>query len=325
MKMIVRHETDGYLDEKYDSFGDVAFMLPAGFGTESGPAISALETLQISTTKEAAVIEEKPAVEGSGLAAVKESATTDKISTTEILPATDTPNLPRKTRATQTTDTLSNLLDSLSIADSKSFNTNPTISTTPTKPTTPYKPTTSQTLEIKPLGTPFPPSLMLEIKTRAASKSLNLRETLPQLWISQTPHLVVGYHHSGGWFDRIKVKNMRSSINEWEEMNQETLRKLVGLIKWIVEKVQGVEGKRGTVRFEGGDVIKVMGIAEETNVAISPMMSKTAKKKEKKQKKMMLRRALPDDLYEKWSFTNEHVGEKGFGDGEVNGGGVRLV
>jgi len=120
---------------------------------------------------------------------------------------------------------------------------------------------------------------------------------------------------------------MTSAVHEWEEENQENLGRLVGLIKWIIEKVKGIEGRRGTVRFEGGNVIKIMGLEDE-NVTMgqSPSGSKSAVKRGEKMRKMMQRRALPDDLYEKWNKMREDadVNNDEFGDGEAEGGGVKL-
>jgi hypothetical protein len=69
------------------------------------------------------------------------------------------------------------------------------------------------------------PSSIIEIKTRSAGKSLIMSEVTPQLWISQTRHLVVA-HHKNGIFDVVKVKDMRPTIRYFEESNR---RVLVGL------------------------------------------------------------------------------------------------
>jgi hypothetical protein len=52
-----------------------------------------------------------------------------------------------------------------------------------------------------------------------------MSEVTPQLWISQTRHLVVA-HHKNGIFDVVKVKDMRPTIRYFEESNR---RVLVGL------------------------------------------------------------------------------------------------
>ncbi|KZM27763.1 isoprenoid biosynthetic process [Ascochyta rabiei] len=54
-------------------------------------------------------------------------------------------------------------------------------------------PTHTSTIAVKREGKEVDCSSILEVKTRAAGKSLDMNETAAQLWISQTPHLAVGY------------------------------------------------------------------------------------------------------------------------------------
>jgi hypothetical protein len=401
MKMIVRFETDAYLDEKHGNFGEVAFMLPTGFGAETNSFSSARpEETNFTATQTArregfnigafdATIGSQstshyrnnvpwrynphgPYGTGCFSAGVKDDNTnsqgaslthsytigerhgsedfrpysyiddsrrhsvatsvgpydnspvyTPSYTSSPFIPClssfeeeaqrrggtpavgkqpiTDPTTMPRplsKPPNTQTWGSLSSQLNSLSL-------------TPPDIENTPYKPPSQQGLQVQSLGHPIPASQILEIKTRSAtSKSRDERDALPQLWISQTPHLLIGYHHSGGWFDRIDLKDMRSEITEWETVNQENLGKLVGLLKWIFEKVKEVEGRRGTVRFEGGDMIRVLApdVVEESTKGLAGRSP---------QQKNTQRRALPDDLYERWSVANDN--------GHADGRGVKLA
>jgi hypothetical protein len=347
MMMINRHEVDGYLDEKYDQFGEIDFTLPTGFSAAAGPAIR--EPVGTIQAGESTADGEMPVIEKTTAALVKKTSG----ALTAIISNQSNTSPPGKAQALETENTISTLLSSLTITDRvKLRNVNLPTATplnpksapfipphlrglqgqpptaTPLNPkSAPNKTSAQRGVKIQSLGTHFPTSQTLEIKTRPGHKPLIMRDILPQLWLSQTPHLVVGYHHSEGLFDRIEVTNMVSAVHEWEEENQENLGRLVGLIRWIIEKVKGIEGRRGTVRFEGGNVIKIMGLEDE-NVAMgqSPFVSKSALKRGEKMRKMMHRRALPDDLYEKWNRMREDADEDNdeFGDGEAVGGGVKL-
>lgn len=123
---------------------------------------------------------------------------------------------------------------------------------------------------------------------------------------------------------------MTSAIQEWETANQETLGKLVGLLGWIIETVSGIKERRGTIRFEGGtcELIRIMGLEPEGRAKVLVPGLRNGQ-----QRDFMRRRALPDDLYEKWAPTNkkerdnadERVDEKTnkAEDGD-NGGGMKL-
>ncbi|TID18521.1 putative geranylgeranyl pyrophosphate synthetase protein [Venturia nashicola] len=232
--------------------------------------------------------------------------------------------------ARQTTPEISNLLNDLSISTPLSTNGNSLAGSKWAQPSllatnsSRYVPPAQRGVLIKLQGTSIPTSQVLEIKTRASSKGLKYSDIVPQMWVSQTPRLVAGYFDADGWFKRIECNDMTSKIQEWEKNNENSIQQLVALIKWIRENVQNVEGKRGTVRFDGGNVIKIMGLEPEAT-ALEPhlpgmrmALNRTA----------MRGRALPDDLYAKWGSTDQsqhartEANEQEIGeiDGEDNGG-----
>ncbi|CAI0645625.1 unnamed protein product, partial [Colletotrichum noveboracense] len=115
--------------------------------------------------------------------------------------------------------------------------------------------------------------LTLEIKTRAASRKLATEDVLPQLWLSQTPLLVVAYHHQN-YFHDVKVRDMRQEVRDWEATNRTILRKLAYLISLIRQVVEKSDSRRAVVRYDGGPAVQL----------ISDVQS----------------RALPEDLYSLW-------------------------
>lgn len=243
-------------------------------------------------------------------------------------------NPPRSARPSQAPAALSNLLGDLSISTPSSTSGSSLASSRWTDPSTLASNSTryvapgQRGVQVKFQGSSIPASQTIEIKTRAASKELDYNNILTQMWVSQTPHLVAGYFEPEGWFKRIECNDMTSRIQDWEKKNESNIQKLVALIKWIRDNVQcSCENRRGTVRFEGGDVIKIMGLeAESAPPGPHVQGTRTAKNRD-----LMRKKALPDDLYAKWGSIGQSAeasnlakGEElGEVDGECNGG-VRL-
>lgn len=131
-------------------------------------------------------------------------------------------------------------------------------------------------------GRAVPPSSILEIKTRAATKMLDMTEVLPQLWISQTPNLIVGYHHHGV-FGNIQTRDMRQEIQKWEVANQGTLRKLACLIKKITAAASESPHHCALVSYTGGTSLKVLSAKLEPALPKSLYSAWDVKPQEKPQ------------------------------------------
>lgn len=114
---------------------------------------------------------------------------------------------------------------------------------------------------------------LLEIKTRAITRRIDMNDVYPQLWISQTPKLVIAYHERGT-FGIAQPQDVTNGIRLWEATNQNDLRRLACLLAKIVDVVKGIDSKKAIVKYDGGVGLKVvMGDGKP---------------------------ALPDDLYLKW-------------------------
>ncbi|KAK3331841.1 hypothetical protein B0T19DRAFT_367011 [Cercophora scortea] len=100
-------------------------------------------------------------------------------------------------------------------------------------------------------------SSALEIKTRAASRKLDMDDVLPQLWISQTPKLAVGYHHRG-LFNDVQVRDMTDEILQWEAANRGDLGKLAGLLAEIIRVVKQAADRRAVVEYPGGPSLRIV-------------------------------------------------------------------
>ena len=188
----------------------------------------------------------------------------------------------------QGSDSLSNMLGSLSLSPSNDNNDN--------------APQTSSTsgskLTIKEVGKAVPLLSNLEIKTRVSHKPLDLQEIAPQLWISQTLKLVRAYHQRGTFSDP-KVEDVAAAIKTWEETNQSHLKKLAALIKHIVKVLKAgseEEGEEEEAEGEGGIKKAVVRYDDKTGKLLiiktigGPNM-------------------LPDDLYRKWDDNDNDKGK----------------
>lgn len=129
----------------------------------------------------------------------------------------------------------------------------------------------------------------LEIKTRAAGRRLDMNDVSPQLWISQTPILIIGYHQNR-IFNDIQVRNVKQDICAWETANRITLQKLALLIKKITAVVGRSNNRNATIKYDGGTNLRVI----------------SGKQKQ----------ALPDELYSLWD-----VKKQGKGDDMIQGRG----
>lgn len=100
-------------------------------------------------------------------------------------------------------------------------------------------------------------SSILEIKTRAASKNLDMNETAVQLWISQTPYLAVGYYKDG-LFNDVQIRDMAQYVRDWERNNQKLLCSLGYLLNRIIEVVKGSASQVAVVKYDGGMKLEVI-------------------------------------------------------------------
>ncbi|KAF2196025.1 hypothetical protein GQ43DRAFT_384216, partial [Delitschia confertaspora ATCC 74209] len=110
-------------------------------------------------------------------------------------------------------------------------------------------------------GTLVSSSALAEIK---AKKSHQVSQTMPQLWFGRTPYLLTG-HNVDGVVHKISCTHAALEFRDWEKKNQETLRKLVGLLEMIIDVVKKTEKRAAVLVCEqkGGPI----RILEKVNVA----------------------------------------------------------
>ncbi|KAJ5154806.1 geranylgeranyl pyrophosphate synthetase [Penicillium coprophilum] len=149
------------------------------------------------------------------------------------------------------------------------------LSLAPTSAATMQESTKSE-LTIKREGRVVPRESTLEIKTRVLHKPLQFSEVAPQLWISQTPKLVRAYHQHG-IFSLPNVEDVTTALRDWEQVNQDDIRKLVTLIECILRVARN---------WGGSSIIRYDSLKDKLVI-------------EKAERKKM----LPDDLYSRLNKT----------------------
>ncbi|KAG5642925.1 hypothetical protein DXG03_001876 [Asterophora parasitica] len=102
---------------------------------------------------------------------------------------------------------------------------------------------------------------IVEIKTcRPNRKGLHWisPRSLPQLWFSQTPLLITGYHDGAGRFSSIMGINVMQSgaLKQWEGEHTLALQKVVRLIEMIKEHLTRSPIKRQAIVLEKGGFVK---------------------------------------------------------------------
>ncbi|CAG5187432.1 uncharacterized protein ALTATR162_LOCUS11717 [Alternaria atra] len=142
------------------------------------------------------------------------------------------------------TDSLPQLLETLQLADSVSAS----------------KHTAHITVQKE--GKEVDLSSIVEAKTRAASKSLDMDETAAQLWLSQTAHLAIGYHKNG-LFNDVQIRDMTQNVRDWEKSNKKVLCSLGYLLNEIIEVVKNSASQVAVVRYDGGMKLEVIAGEQE--------------------------------------------------------------
>lgn len=101
--------------------------------------------------------------------------------------------------------------------------------------------TTDEVLDIQLGGRKIPQKAVFDLKTRTATRKIDMADILPRLWVSQTPNFIIGYHKFG-LFKDIKVLAVQKDIQEWEENQQDSLNLLNAVVHRIIEIAKSCKG-----------------------------------------------------------------------------------
>lgn len=94
-------------------------------------------------------------------------------------------------------------------------------------------------------GHMVPQSAVFDLKTRSAktNREIDMNAVLPRVWVTQTPNFVIGYHKAG-YFDDVRVQDVREKVRDWETENGELLGRLESTIRRIIEAAKSSAGQR---------------------------------------------------------------------------------
>ena len=115
---------------------------------------------------------------------------------------------------------------------------------------------------------------IIELKSRAKHRPLQMNDVIYQLWFGQVPWLIVGYHVRGK-FTHLVQSNCKDRFKTFEAERKVELTQLIRVIENIKKALERTGKKRGVVIFED-HTIKLYEMRRNT-------------------------RSLPRDLLEKWS------------------------
>lgn len=145
-----------------------------------------------------------------------------------------------------------------------------------------YTPNDYKSMKLKVMegGTAVRQKDIVDIKTRAAckwdetlrmkvKKDIDMTDLTPRLWVSQIPTLIVAYHNRGK-FDDIQVKDVRAELKTWEKQNETDIRRLVSLLRELMDLVRGsASGKLEVFRTEDGP-LQVRRLADPAIETLHP-------------------------------------------------------
>lgn len=147
----------------------------------------------------------------------------------------------------------------------------------------------ARTIEDRPLvggvkvtegGHHVPQEATLELTTRStnARRSSPTEDKMADLWLSQTPTLVLAYHeraptrpwqhlrpfagHPTTEFHEININDMTDRLAAWERANAETLQKFSTVLREVIHAVQTIN-RPCIVSYEAPFSIQVLGVEHE--------------------------------------------------------------
>ncbi|KAI6776403.1 hypothetical protein HG530_000348 [Fusarium avenaceum] len=126
-------------------------------------------------------------------------------------------------------------------------------------------------------GVSVPQSSVFELKTRSvkARERDHLAEQLPRLWIAQITQFLLAYHETGVFRDEnIEIKNVKADIDEWQELNQPSLKRLAALLRLIIDKVHASKDGKLEIVCSGGGPLEIRKQLPDAGNALSEPVKK---------------------------------------------------
>ncbi|PYH63991.1 geranylgeranyl pyrophosphate synthetase [Aspergillus vadensis CBS 113365] len=109
---------------------------------------------------------------------------------------------------------------------------------------------------------------MVDFKTGAIKKEIDMTDLTPRLWVSQIPTLIVAYHNRG-LFDDIRVQDMRDEITRWEQENDKMLRRVASLLHELMHYAKSSKTRLEVCR-SGAGPIQIRRVTGDSPMALAP-------------------------------------------------------
>ena len=123
-------------------------------------------------------------------------------------------------------------------------------------------------LRIESKGRNIPQTAVFDLKTRSVRKEIDMSEVLPRLWTIQTPNFIIGYHKSG-FFEDVRIQDVKSELQRWEDNNSVVLSRLHALIQKIIE-VASENGNKVAIFRQGTGPLQIYAHSDISWSALPP-------------------------------------------------------
>lgn len=135
----------------------------------------------------------------------------------------------------------------------------------------------NESITVRSAGDHVPQAAIFDLKTRSIRKKDNdiLGEELPRLWVSQIPNFLLAFHKAGVFdMEEMQILNVREKLAQWEEDERDNLRKLVLLLKLLVDFARDrPSGRFELVHEEGKRVLELREVCDDVPKALPTTLS----------------------------------------------------
>ncbi|KAJ4130207.1 hypothetical protein NW768_007190 [Fusarium equiseti] len=138
-------------------------------------------------------------------------------------------------------------------------------------------PNTTDQLVVSEGGEVIPQTSIFDLKTRSVKTRHkdHLGEQLPRLWISQMTNFLLTYHEKGLFQEKdIEIKNIKSDVEEWQDLNQPSLNRLASLLHRILDSAQASKDGKLEIVWSGNDSLEIRKQLSDAGDALSEPVKK---------------------------------------------------
>ncbi|KAH7198429.1 uncharacterized protein B0J16DRAFT_367510 [Fusarium flagelliforme] len=138
-------------------------------------------------------------------------------------------------------------------------------------------PNTTGQLVVSEGGEVIPQTSIFDLKTRSARTRHkdHLGEQLPRLWISQMTNFLLAYHERGLFQEKdIEIKNIKSDVEEWQDLNQPSLNRLAALFHRILDSARASKDGKLEIVWSGYGSLEIRQQLPDAGEALSASVKK---------------------------------------------------